>query len=180
MGASPSLTGAGVSEREAEVLALVGEHLTKKQSPAWLYLSVRTVESHVSSLPRSSESPTWRVGRARREPGGPCATRLGRHQTVNGPQSRWDRGAVLVQRGCLLRRVCQASCPQGLCEGSPPTRIDATSARGLTDTGGEGRGGVGRSCRSEQKSQRIPRRIEYASGPAGSAKVLSTSYPKPA
>ena len=52
MGASPSLTEAGVSEREAEVLALVGEHLTNQQIAARLYLSVRTVESHVSSLLR--------------------------------------------------------------------------------------------------------------------------------
>ena len=52
MRASPSLTDAGVSEREAEVLALVREHLTNQQIAARLYLSVRTVESHVSSLLR--------------------------------------------------------------------------------------------------------------------------------
>ena len=52
MRASPSLTDAGVSEREAEVLALVSEHLTNQQIAARLYLSVRTVESHVSSLLR--------------------------------------------------------------------------------------------------------------------------------
>jgi predicted ATPase/DNA-binding CsgD family transcriptional regulator len=49
---SPSLTDAGVSEREAEVLALVGQRLTNAQIAARLYLSVRTVESHVSSLLR--------------------------------------------------------------------------------------------------------------------------------
>ena len=52
MRASPSLTDAGVSEREAEVLALVSEHLTNQQIATRLHLSVRTVESHVSSLLR--------------------------------------------------------------------------------------------------------------------------------
>lgn len=52
MRASPSLADAGVSEREAEVLALVSEHLTNQQIAARLHLSVRTVESHVSSLLR--------------------------------------------------------------------------------------------------------------------------------
>ena len=43
---------AGVSEREAEVLGLVGEHLTNAEVAARLFISVRTVESHVSSLLR--------------------------------------------------------------------------------------------------------------------------------
>ena len=52
MRASPPRPDAGVSEREAEVLALVGDHLTNAQIAGRLYLSVRTVESHVSSLLR--------------------------------------------------------------------------------------------------------------------------------
>jgi predicted ATPase/DNA-binding CsgD family transcriptional regulator len=43
---------AGVSEREAEVLAALGEHLTNAEIGARLFISVRTVESHVSSLLR--------------------------------------------------------------------------------------------------------------------------------
>ncbi|TDB95733.1 ATPase [Actinomadura sp. 7K534] len=41
-----------VSEREAEVLAAVGRHLTNTQIASRLHISVRTVESHVSSLLR--------------------------------------------------------------------------------------------------------------------------------
>lgn len=47
-----TLTEAGVSGREAEVLALVGDRLTNAEIAARLVLSVRTVESHVSSLRR--------------------------------------------------------------------------------------------------------------------------------
>jgi DNA-binding CsgD family transcriptional regulator len=40
----------GVSAREAEVLAALEEHLTNAEIAARLFISVRTVESHVSSL----------------------------------------------------------------------------------------------------------------------------------
>lgn len=43
---------AAISTREAEVLTLLGEHLTHAEIAARLFLSVRTVESHVASLRR--------------------------------------------------------------------------------------------------------------------------------
>jgi len=44
------LVGLGVTRREAEVLAALGEHLSNAEIAARLYVSERTVESHVSSL----------------------------------------------------------------------------------------------------------------------------------
>ncbi|MGH8876957.1 MAG: ATP-binding protein, partial [Stackebrandtia sp.] len=49
-----------VSAREAEVLALVAEHLSNAEIGARLYISVRTVESHVSSLLRKLGAPDRR------------------------------------------------------------------------------------------------------------------------
>ncbi len=43
---------AGVSARETEVLAALGEHLTNAEIGARLFISIRTVESHVSALLR--------------------------------------------------------------------------------------------------------------------------------
>jgi predicted ATPase/DNA-binding CsgD family transcriptional regulator len=46
------IRGVDVSAREAEVLVALGEHLTNAEIGARLFISVRTVESHVSSLLR--------------------------------------------------------------------------------------------------------------------------------
>ncbi len=50
-----------ISAREAEVLALVGEHLSNAEIAARLFISVRTVESHVSSLLRKLSVPDRRA-----------------------------------------------------------------------------------------------------------------------
>ncbi len=53
--AGPSFE-ATVSAREAEVLAAVAEHLTNAEIADRLFISVRTVESHVSSLLRKLQA----------------------------------------------------------------------------------------------------------------------------
>jgi DNA-binding CsgD family transcriptional regulator len=49
-----------VSEREAEVLEAIGAHLSNAQIAGRLHISVRTVESHVSSLLRKFGVPDRR------------------------------------------------------------------------------------------------------------------------
>jgi predicted ATPase/DNA-binding CsgD family transcriptional regulator len=50
-----------ISAREAEVLTLVGKHLSNAEIAAKLYISARTVESHVSSLLRKLDAPDRRA-----------------------------------------------------------------------------------------------------------------------
>src|ERR1700754_3947556 len=45
-----------VSEREAEVLAAIGAHLSNAQIAGRLHISMRTVESHVASLLRKFDA----------------------------------------------------------------------------------------------------------------------------
>ena len=52
--------GSEVTAREAEVLALLGRHLTNVQIAEALCISVRTVESHVSALLRKLGLPDRR------------------------------------------------------------------------------------------------------------------------
>ncbi|WP_223166534.1 ATP-binding protein [Nonomuraea sp. SYSU D8015] len=54
-------TGVEISPREAEVLELVGARLSNAEIAARLCISVRTVESHVSSLLRKLEVPDRRA-----------------------------------------------------------------------------------------------------------------------
>jgi DNA-binding CsgD family transcriptional regulator len=50
-----------VTAREAEVLALVGRHLTNAQIASELFISVRTVEAHVAALLRKMGVPDRRA-----------------------------------------------------------------------------------------------------------------------
>jgi predicted ATPase/DNA-binding CsgD family transcriptional regulator len=59
--ATQASDAAGISPREAEVLALVGEHRSNAEIGARLFISVRTVETHVSSLLRKLGVPDRRA-----------------------------------------------------------------------------------------------------------------------
>lgn len=60
-GVSKQKVAGGISEREAEVLALVGQHRSNAEIAAQLFISVRTVETHVSSLLRKVGVPDRRA-----------------------------------------------------------------------------------------------------------------------
>jgi predicted ATPase/DNA-binding CsgD family transcriptional regulator len=68
---SGDLHEAGISAREAEVLVAVGEHLTNAEIAERLFISVRTVESHVSSLLRKLGAEDRRALARLAEPGPP-------------------------------------------------------------------------------------------------------------
>src|SRR6266496_2591222 len=58
---SRQMATAGISAREAEILTLVGEHRSNAEIGAQLVISVRTVETHVSSLLRKLGVPDRRA-----------------------------------------------------------------------------------------------------------------------
>src|SRR5262245_13786143 len=53
--------GPGLSRREAEVLEALGDHLTNAEIAERLFISVRTVESHVSTLLRKLDADDRRA-----------------------------------------------------------------------------------------------------------------------
>jgi len=61
----PSYVDRGISSREAEVLEALAEHLTNAEIAARLFISIRTVESHVSSLLRKLQVSDRRALAAR-------------------------------------------------------------------------------------------------------------------
>ena len=66
------LAASGVTRKEAEVLAGLGEHLSNAEIAAQMYVSERTVETHVSSLLRKLGASNRReLGRLAARAGGP-------------------------------------------------------------------------------------------------------------
>lgn len=90
------LAAAGVTAREAEVLAVIGARLTNREIAGKLVISVRTVESHVSSLLRKLGLP-----------GRPALVRLAQELAARPvlpvpPTSFVGRESELAQLGELL------------------------------------------------------------------------------
>ncbi|MFI8460002.1 ATP-binding protein [Kitasatospora sp. NPDC085464] len=72
-----------ISPREADVLALLGDHLSNAEIAAQLFISVRTVESHVSSLLRKLELPDRRA--LARSTAAPAAARSASADSAHQP-----------------------------------------------------------------------------------------------
>ena len=98
-----------ISVREAEVLNALGDHLTNAQIAQKLHISVRTVESHVSSLLRKLGAADRRelASRAGMPPGGPTpVSELSPDAPeVVGLPATWT---TFVGRGAELSELSQA------------------------------------------------------------------------
>jgi predicted ATPase/class 3 adenylate cyclase len=99
----------GVTRREAEVLDLLGEHLTNAEIASRLYVSGRTVESHISSLLRkfqvANRHELARVvasSGSRELSSGPVSSRAGAFPTA--ATALIDRADELSQISSLLSR----------------------------------------------------------------------------
>jgi DNA-binding CsgD family transcriptional regulator len=103
------MQGPAVTEREAEVLALLDRHMTNAEIAESLFISVRTVESHVSSMlrklgvsdRRSLARSTATTAPSTPEPTACRSQRFALDPVVPGPDS------VLTDefRGCCVAEV---------------------------------------------------------------------------
>jgi len=113
------LAAGGVTRREAEVLAGLGEHLTNAQIAARMFVSERTVETHVSSLLRKLGARDRRelgrlagragtTSRSDRDSAGPSGTVTFMFTDIEGSTALWERfpqsmPEVLARHDAVLR-----------------------------------------------------------------------------
>ena len=166
VGAPETLTDAGVSEREAEVLELVAERATNAEIAARLFVSVRTVESHVSSLLRKLgvrrppgprplvPTPRRRTPRTAAEAGG------ARRRGAGGD------GSAATQRGRpapVPGVPCRSRSPRS--SGGPPrsptlaAAVDAHRLVTATGPGGVGKTRLATAVAAELAGDRRRRRV---------------------
>jgi predicted ATPase/DNA-binding CsgD family transcriptional regulator len=111
LGGVDRLDRAGVTRREREVLLLLGERLTNAEIAERLYVSVRTVESHVSSLLAKLGEPNRRalaatgalisagpIGPVSRIPA-PITTFVGRQSEMDSLAAELDATRLLLLTG---------------------------------------------------------------------------------
>ena len=139
-----------VSSREAEVLEAVGRRLTNAEIATQLFISVRTVESHVSALLRKLALPDRRAlalyAASRRQE----ASRPSPHNLPHSVTSFVGRDRELAMLGELLRssRPADITGPAGT--GKTRLALQATSAQlqrsadgtWLVEVGATGRPGL--------------------------------------
>ena len=126
---------ARVSEREAEVLAALGEHLSNAQIAARLHLSVRTVETHVSSLLRKLDVADRRA-LAALAPSLVTAEARGAAEVVRGLPATWTPFVGRTRERAELIAALDASRLVTLLGpgGVGKTRLAAEVARELAPT----------------------------------------------
>jgi DNA-binding CsgD family transcriptional regulator len=120
------IRGVGVPAREAEVLAALGEHLTNAEISARLFISVRTVESHVSSLLRKLRADDRRALAAAAD------------DVRSDPAAG---SAALPSRDAVRRAVGRAGGAVGGAGGAPPGH-GRGAGRGRQDPAGPAGGGT--------------------------------------
>ncbi|NUR74088.1 MAG: ATPase [Hamadaea sp.] len=125
-----------MSTREAEVLALLGDHLSNAEIAARLFISVRTVETHVSSMLRKLDAPDRRAlaqlaaewGRAAR--GGDVT--LGLPAPVTAFVGRAQERATLVEAVTAHRQVSAVG-PGGVGKTRLALAVASDAAADFTD-----------------------------------------------
>lgn len=107
------LVSQSVSEREAEVLAALGERLSNAQIARRMHISVRTVESHVSSLLRKLGAADRTALADLAPPGGSVAEIAGLPTTWTSFVGR-ERELAAVRAACADARLVTITGPGGV------------------------------------------------------------------
>jgi len=131
----------GVTRREAEVLAALGKRLTNAEIAAQLYLSERTVESHVSSLLRKLGAPNRLAlgelaSKRRPKAAAPLPAPL---ELLTDPDGYYGRTAEREQLRELWRSASEGVCRVGVVSGEAgigKSRLVAELAAEVHQSGG--------------------------------------------